>query len=169
MCFTSTVGSIMYHWQYTMLIICKSKSRKHMSSSYHKRFKSEPLSSQATSHPLARVFTIVATLSFTYKGFGSRGYITLGWLDYQKACGFVLHYWILETIKISGIANNANRIIEKSMRTYNTRLEHFGINLSHVCIKRELLQGDSLSPLLFITPLNSLSVIPREAVQNCRF
>ena len=63
-----------------MLIICKSTSRKHTSSSYRMRFKSEAPTSQATSHPLVRVwriFTIVATLSFTCKGFGSRGYITV--------------------------------------------------------------------------------------------
>ena len=58
--------------------------------------------------------------------------------------------------------NNAIRQMEKSMRTSNAQLKYSGNHLKDVCIKRGIFQGDSLSPLLFITPLIPLSVILRE-------
>ena len=61
-----------------------------------------------------------------------------GCIDYQKAYDLVRNSWILETMKLSGMANNEIRLMEKSIRTWTTRLECSGNYLSDVCIKRRI-------------------------------
>ena len=52
---------------------------------------------------------------------------------------------------------------------YNNNNSINNNHLTDVCIKRGIFQGDSLSPLLFITALIPLPVILWEAVQSYRF
>ena len=95
--------------------------------------------------------------------------LALGWIDYQKAYDLVPHSWILETMNITGMAQNVIRLIRMTMGSWNTRLEYAGEHLTNVDIKRGIFQGDSLSPLLFVTSLIPLSMILRDAVQGYQF
>lgn len=90
----------------------------------------------------------------------------MGWIDYQKAYDMLPHSWILETMKLTGLAKNAMQLIQSSMGSWNTRLEYMGEELAEVKIRRGIFQGDSLSPLLFIVSLIPLSVILRGSVQG---
>ena len=85
--------------------------------------------------------------------------MALEWINYQKAYNLVTHSWILETNKLAGMANNAVKLMEKSMRTWNTQVEYSGNHL--MCVLNE--------EYFFITALIPLSVILREAVQGYRF
>ena len=64
------------------------------------------------------------------------------------------------------MAKNVIELIRNSMRSWNTELEYLGEEIAEVDIKRGIFQGDSLSPLLFVTALFPLSILMREAVQG---
>ena len=91
------------------------------------------------------------------------------WIDYQKAYDMLPHSWILETMTITGMAKNVIDLIRNSMRSWNTELEYLGEKIAEVKIKRGIFQGDSLSPLLFVTALIPLSILLREAIQGYKF
>ena len=95
--------------------------------------------------------------------------LAIAWIDYQKAYDMLPHPWIIETMKLTGMARNVIELISNSMRTWNTRLEYLGDEIAGVDIRRGIFQGDSLSPLLFITALIPLSVLLREASQGYKF
>jgi hypothetical protein len=95
--------------------------------------------------------------------------LALGWIDYQKAYDMLPHFWIVETMKLTGMAENVILLMKNSMRSWNTEMEYLGEKIAQIEIKRGIFQGDSLSPLLFITSLIPLSIILREAVQGYKF
>ena len=88
--------------------------------------------------------------------------MAIAWIDYKKAYDMVPHSWILESMRVTGMAANVVCLIENSMRSWNTQLEYMNERLAQIDIKRGIFQGDSLSPLLFITALIPLSVILRD-------
>lgn len=92
--------------------------------------------------------------------------LAMGWIDYQKAYDLVPHSWILEALRMVGVAEGIRKLLENSMRRWNTMLECGGQHLANINIQRGIFQGDSLSPLLFIICLLPLSVILREARQG---
>ena len=55
------------------------------------------------------------------------------------------------------------------MRSWNTELEYLGEKIAEVDIRRGIFQGDSLSPLLFVTALIPLSILMSEATQGYKF
>jgi hypothetical protein len=91
------------------------------------------------------------------------------WIDYQKAYDMLPHSWILKTMEITGMAKNVIEFIRSSMRSWNTELEYLGERIARVDIRRGIFQGDSLSPLLFVTALVPLSILMREATQGYKF
>ena len=92
--------------------------------------------------------------------------LAMGWIDYQKAYDLVPHSWILKTLEMVGVSENVRKLMEESMKKWNTVLECGGCDLASVEIKRGIFQGDSLSPLLFIICLIPLSVMLRDAKQG---
>ena len=95
--------------------------------------------------------------------------VAMGWIDYQKAYDMLPHSWIIQTMELTGMAANVISLMKRSMQTWNTRLEYLGEEIAVVDIRRGIFQGDSLSPLLFITALIPLSVLLREARQGYKF
>ena len=87
--------------------------------------------------------------------------LAVAWIDYQKAYDLVPHSWILETMKLTGCAKNATKLIGESMKQWQTRLQCQGEHLAEVKFKRGIFQGDTLSPLLFVLALIPLSVLLR--------
>ena len=74
----------------------------------------------------------------------------------------VPHSWILETLQLTGVAQNIQRLVGASMKNWRRTLMSNGQNLGDVNIRRGIFQGDSLSPLLFVVCLIPLSVILRK-------
>ena len=79
------------------------------------------------------------------------------WIDYKKAYDSVPHSWILESLRIYGIADNIITFLEKSMKSWQTLLMLNQEVIGHLLIKCGIFQGDSLSPLLFILCLIPLT------------
>lgn len=82
--------------------------------------------------------------------------LAMAWIDYRKAYDMVPHSWILESLKITGVARNVQRLIESSMEKWKTVLTTNKQVLGEVRIRRGIFQGDSLSPLLFVICLVGL-------------
>ena len=61
----------------------------------------------------------------------------------------VPHYWVRETLKVVGVADNVRQFLDQSMRNWKTVLRSNGDTLGEVSIKRGIFQWDSLSPLVF--------------------
>ena len=75
----------------------------------------------------------------------------------------VPHRWIIEEMKMVGIANNMVNLFENSKETWRTELIACNENLGKVEIRRGIFQGDSFSLLLFVVVLIPLSVFLNEA------
>ena len=84
--------------------------------------------------------------------------LAIGFIDYKKAYDMVPYSWLKETLKMVGVANNTRRLLGRSMCNWKTVLTSNRDTLGEVSIQREIFQGDSLSPLLFIIILIRLSM-----------
>ena len=89
--------------------------------------------------------------------------LTMAWIDYRKAYDMVPHSWIIETLRLEGIAPNIQRLIQESMPNWKTKLTSKRCTLGEIIIRQSLFQGDSLSPLLFIIFLIHLSIVLRRS------
>ena len=77
----------------------------------------------------------------------------MAWVDYWKAYDMVPHSWIIATMGMVGLADNIIVLIKQSMNKWKTNLYADGKLLGSVPIRREIFQGDSFSPLLFVIAL----------------
>ena len=85
--------------------------------------------------------------------------LAMAWIDYKKAYDMVPHSWIINSLKIYKISLEVTNFIDKIMKTWRVKLTARGRSLPEEKIQRGIFQGDSQSPLLFITaimPLNHL-------------
>ena len=71
----------------------------------------------------------------------------MAWIDYMKAFGMI------ECLEIYGAEQNTIRFLKNTMSNWKTILTSSGTRLAEVNLRREILQGDSLSPLLFIAAM----------------
>ena len=83
----------------------------------------------------------------------------MAWIDYRKAYDLVPHSWVNESMEMFGIAENLRTFLQKSMQQWKLSLAANGEDLGEVNLKRGILQGDSLSPLLFVLSMVPLSLI----------
>ena len=89
--------------------------------------------------------------------------MAMAWVDYRKAYDMVPHSWIIECMKLFGVANNVSDFIKGSMEKWKTELTSSGQVLGEVDIKRGIFQGDSLSPLLFVLCMIPLTLVLRKS------
>ena len=82
--------------------------------------------------------------------------------DYKKAYDFVPHSWINECMELFGNANNVRNFLEKSMEQWELSLLSNGKDRGEVDMKRGIFQGDSLSPLLFVSSMVPVSLMLRK-------
>ena len=68
----------------------------------------------------------------------------------------VLQSWIINCLKMYKISDEVINLIEKTMKTCWVELTAGGKSFAETKIPRGILQGDALSPLLFITAMMSL-------------
>jgi hypothetical protein len=88
--------------------------------------------------------------------------LCMSWIDYKKAYDMVPHSWIIETLKMVGVADNIIDFISRSMCQWKTNLYSDNQFLGEVNIRRGIFQGDSFSPLLFVIALIPLTHVLRE-------
>ena len=86
----------------------------------------------------------------------------IAWIDYKKAYDMIPHSWILESLGLVQVSEDTVEFIRKSMKNWNTNLTSCGEYLANVNIRRDIFQGDSLSPLLFVICMISLTQILRK-------
>ena len=87
--------------------------------------------------------------------------LSTAWIDYKKAFDSVPHYWILKCLQMYKIQPVLIIFIEESMSQWKTNMtlvhKEEVLETGPIRVKREIFQGDSLSPLLFTMSLNPLS------------
>ena len=88
--------------------------------------------------------------------------LDMAWVDYKKAYDMVPHSWVMEVVKMMGVADNVRNLLERSMKRWKTVLTADEKVLGTVKIKRGIFQGDSLSPLLFVMVMAPLTMILNE-------
>ena len=88
--------------------------------------------------------------------------LSMAWIDYKTAYDLVPHSWIIECMKMFGIAENVTNLLGKSMEQWKLSLTSNGKDLGEVDVKRGIFQGDSLSPLLFVLCMIPLSLVLRK-------
>ena len=83
----------------------------------------------------------------------------MSWIDFKKAYDMVPHSWILETLRMFGIADNLINFINTSMPSWSTNLYCNNSLLGNVKIRRGIFQGDSFSPILFVIALIPITLV----------
>ena len=85
--------------------------------------------------------------------------LNMCYIDYKKAYDKIPHSWILESMRMCGIAPNIVALFQVSLNQSKVNLFLGKDSLGTVLIKRGIFQGDSVSPLHFIIGLIPLSMI----------
>ena len=82
------------------------------------------------------------------------------WIDYKKAFDSVPHEWILSSLKLFKVSPRVVGFLKHNMKNWKTHLTltHESGNLIPDNIKREIFQGNSLSPLILCISLMQLSL-----------
>ena len=71
--------------------------------------------------------------------------------------------WIIESLKLFGVADNIISFIQGSMPNWSTNLFCNNTPLGNVKIRRGIFQGDSFSPILFVIALIPISLLLRKS------
>ena len=95
--------------------------------------------------------------------------LTIAWIDYRKVHDMIRHSWRSECPKVSGVAENTKNFLVNSMNKWKLELTSNGVPLCNVKIRRDIFQGDSLSPLLFVLCMVPLSLILRKVKFHYEF
>ena len=83
----------------------------------------------------------------------------MAYVDHKEASVIIPHSRILKSLQLIGAADNVTNALENSMIKWKLQLNAGEKVLGDVNIKRGILQGDSLSPLLFDICLILMSLI----------
>ena len=89
--------------------------------------------------------------------------LAMAWVYYKKAYDMVPRSWIIECLDLFGVAENIKSFLVNSMEKWKVMLCLGNTELGEVEIKRDIFQGDSLSPLVFVLALIRLSLILKRA------
>ena len=92
--------------------------------------------------------------------------LAMAWIDPKKAYDLVPHSWIIESLKMVGVAENIIDMLGKSMQNWKTHLQVNNSTLGVVDINRGIFQGDSFSPLIFVITLIPLTMTLRKVKQG---
>ena len=84
--------------------------------------------------------------------------LAVAWIDYEKAFDMVHHSWIVECLGIVRVSEQIKLFLSESMKARRVDLTCNNESLVRVDINREIIQGDSLSPLLFVFCLIPLTL-----------
>ena len=88
--------------------------------------------------------------------------LAMGLTDYKNTYNMVPQSWLKEAMELVWFANNHQKLLFDSMERWKTIPTADNHVLGEVNIKKGILQGDTLSPLLFAIVLIPLSMILQE-------
>ena len=77
--------------------------------------------------------------------------------DMAKAYDRVMHRKLLETLQKKGIQKDIICVVKRTLETTTLELNCGGEGVGEVKVKRGVIQGDSLSPLLFVLSIDDIS------------
>jgi hypothetical protein len=83
--------------------------------------------------------------------------VKVAWVDVQKAYDSVSHKYLLECLRKLNIAPWIAKLVEQSTRRWKLEIKSNGETVLHKKVERGILQGDSLSPMLFVLCMDPLS------------
>ena len=89
--------------------------------------------------------------------------LCMAWINFKKAHDMIRFTWIIETLKMIGVADNLIDLVSRSMCSWKTNLFGGGKLLGTLNIKHGIVQGDWFSPLLFRVVLIRLTLVLRES------
>ena len=93
----------------------------------------------------------------------------MAWIDYRKAYDMLPHSWILGCLKELGVNEEIRRLLEETMKSWRVELTCAQEVLGEVKIMRGIFQGDSQSPLLFVSAMIPLTRILRKSKPGYEF
>ena len=86
--------------------------------------------------------------------------LTTVWLDYKKAFDIVPHSWIVESLKLARVPDKIINAIAVPMTKWKTKIYIYGENKNletdEIGYNRGIIQGDTLSLILFVPSVNLL-------------
>ena len=85
----------------------------------------------------------------------------MAFIDYKKAYDKIPHSWILDSMKMCGVAPEIISLFQTSLNQSVVQLKLGTDHLGTIHIKRGIFQGDSVSPLQFVIGLIPLSILLR--------
>ena len=85
------------------------------------------------------------------------------WLDYQKGLDSVPHTWIIKSLQLAKVPQIIIEAIKQLMHKWKTQARLNGktsnIETDFISYRRGILQGDTLSLILFVLAVNPLSFL----------
>ena len=72
------------------------------------------------------------------------------------------HNWTQKCMEMFGVAFNVRSFVNASIKQWNTELTASNQRLGNVKIRREICQGDSLPPILFVLVMTPLTFVLRQ-------
>lgn len=78
------------------------------------------------------------------------------WIDYSKVYNIVPHSSIIRCLKLAIVSENIDKFIQRSTFTWETKITWCGHTLGELKIKTGIFQGESFSPLTFVTSVYCL-------------
>ena len=84
------------------------------------------------------------------------------WIDYRKAYDMVPHSLMQKYMELFRVAVNVRSFVNTSMKQWNTGLTASNQKLVNLKIRHGTLQGDSLSPLIFVLVMKPFTLVLRQ-------
>ena len=100
--------------------------------------------SRGTNNLLSTDSAVIREVKFRKKN------LVMTWIDYKKAYDIVPHSWTKECLDLLGVAENTKNLLVNSMKKRRGMLCAGNLEFGEVDIKLGIVQGDSLSPLVFV-------------------
>ena len=79
------------------------------------------------------------------------------WIDVKKAYDSVSHAYLMDCLESLHVPDSIRKVVSVLLKRWRVRLVYNQDSLCHTKIDKGILQGDSLSPLLFVLCLEPLS------------
>ena len=76
--------------------------------------------------------------------------LAMVWIDHKKSYDIVPQSWMINCLKMYKISHGVINLIEHTMKIWRMELTAGGRSIAEAKIQRGIIQGDALSPLLFI-------------------
>ena len=91
------------------------------------------------------------------------------WIDYKKIYNMIQLCRIIDCLKVYKISNKVIIFIKEAMKNWKIELTAGEKSLAEVKIQREIFQGDTLSPILFVIAMIPLNHILRKCISGYKF